>query len=172
LSAGPTDNRGRLTRRAVIVAAPSIALSACGGGDKGPPTTTLRFIIDGDEFINPNSESEPSPVVVRVYELKVLTAFEQADFYQLLDNDTAALGADLVAKREFEIKPGERQGFDRNSPDDTRYIGVIAGYRDIQNATWRASLESKPGQSGLFVIKLTALSVSISFVRDKTLGLF
>jgi type VI secretion system protein VasD len=163
---------GALTRRSALASLALLGLSACGGGDKGPRTTSLRFIVSADDLINPNSESQPAPVLLRVYELKTLTAFQQASFFQLLDNDAAVLGTDMVAKREVEIKPGERQGFDRSTPVDTHYIGVIAGFRQIENAVWRANLEVVPEQSGLVVVKVTAQTVSISWTKDRTLGLF
>jgi type VI secretion system protein VasD len=149
-----------------------LLVSGCGGGDKGPKTTGLRFIVDADELINPNSESQPSPVLVRIYELKSLTAFQQATFFELLDNDTTLLGQDMVAKREIEIKPGERQAFDRATPVETHFIGVIAGFRENDKATWRTNLELAPEQSGSIVVKLTAQAVSISLTRDKSFGLF
>ena len=162
---------GLLSRRNVVGGL-GLLLGGCGGGDKGPPTTGLRFIVSADDLINPNPESQPSPVLLRIYELKQLTAFDQATFFQLLDNDTAVLGADMVAKREIEIKPGERQGFDRNTPVDTHYIGVVAGFREMDSATWRAHLEITPGPSGLIVVKVTAQTVSIAWTKDRTLGLF
>ncbi len=163
---------GGPTRRKLLASLSVLLLSGCGGGDKPPPTTGLRFIVDADELINPNSESQPAPVLLRIYELKSLTAFQQASFFELLDNDTALLGADMVAKREIEIKPGERQGFDRATPVDTHFIGVIAGFSDIAKATWRTSLELTPQQSGAIVVKVTAQAVSISLTRDKSFGLF
>jgi type VI secretion system protein VasD len=129
-------------------------------------------MVDADDLINPNNESQPSPTVVRIYELKTLTAFQQASFFELLDNDTAVLGGDMVAKREIEIKPGERQAFDRATPADTHFIGVIAGFSNLDKATWRANFELTPQQTGLVVVKLTAQAVSISLTRDKSFGLF
>ncbi|MBV8472319.1 MAG: type VI secretion system lipoprotein TssJ [Hyphomicrobiales bacterium] len=168
----PSGLYGVLSRRTVVGSLAFLLLQGCGGGDKGPRTTGLRFIVSADDLVNPNAESQPSPLVLRIYELKSLTAFEQASFFQLLDNDTAALGADMVAKREIEIKPGERQGFDRSTPVDTHYIGVIAGFREMENAVWRANLEIMPEQSGLIVVKVTAQAVSIAWTKDRTLGLF
>jgi type VI secretion system protein VasD len=166
------SSTGAFSRRNIIAALPLLLLQGCGGGDKGPPTTGLRFIVSADDLINPNMDSQPSPVVLRIYELKSLTAFRQAAFFQLLDNDTAVLGPDLVAKREIEIKPGERQAFDRNTPVDTHFIGVVAGFRQIDSAVWRATLEITPEQTGLVVVKVTAQTVSISWTRDRRLGLF
>jgi type VI secretion system protein VasD len=165
LIAGPT-------RRRLLASLPLLLVAGCAGGDSGPKTTALRFIIAADELINPNSESQPSPALLRIYELKSLAAFQQASFFELLDNDTALLGQDMLAKREIEIKPGERQAFDRATPVETRFIGVIAGFREIDKATWRASIELAPQQGGSIVVKLTAQAVSISLTRDKSFGLF
>ena len=163
--------RARLTRRGVLAAAPAIWLSACAG-DHGPPTTALRFIVQADDSINPNAAGAPSPTLVKIYELKTLGGFMQADFFKLLDDDASALGGDLVAKRELEIKPGEKQNFERASPYDTKFIGVIAGFRSIDKATWRASAECKPGETGLYVVGVSAASIAVTFAKDKMLGLF
>ena len=162
----------RPTRRMLLASFSLLLVSGCGGGDPGPKTTGLRFIVAADDLINPNTESQPSPVVLRIYELKSLNAFQQATFFQLLDNDTALLGQDMLGKRELEIKPGEKQAFDRATPVETRFIGVIAGFRESDKATWRTSLELAPQQGGSIVVKLTAQAVSISLTRDKSFGLF
>jgi type VI secretion system protein VasD len=165
----------RPTRRMALVSLSLMLLSGCGGGGDSaaaPKTTGLRFIVAADELINPNTESQPAPVVVRIYELKSLNAFLQATFFQLLDNDTALLGPDMLGKREIEIKPGEKQAFDRATPVETRYIGVIAGFRESDKATWRTNMDIVPQQGGTVVVKLSAQAVSISLTKDKTLGLF
>jgi len=160
-----------LTRRALAASLPLLALAACAG-DTAPKTTGLRFIIQADDLINPNSRNEPSPVVLRLYELKSLNAFQQASFFELLDNDTTVLGQDLVGKREFEIKPGEKQAFERATPIETKYIGVIAGFRSMDSATWRANVEIEPDHSSAVVVKVTAGTMSIALTRDKTFGFF
>lgn len=158
-------------RRSLLLLLPALVLAGCGG-DAAPKTTPLRFILQADDEINPNVNNEASPVVLRIYELKALNAFSQANLFELLDNDTAVLGADMVGKREIEIKPGEKQAFERATPADTRYIGVIAGFRVIDQATWRASIPITPEKSGAVVVKVTAQAVSIAMTTDKTFGLF
>ena len=162
---------GRLSRRGLLLLLPAIALTGCGG-DAAPKTTPLRFIVQADELINPNVNNEASPVVLRIYELKALTAFSQANLFELLDNDTAVLGGDMVGKREIEIKPGEKQAFERKTPSDTHFIGVIAGFRVIDQATWRDSIPITPEKGGAVVVKVTAQAVSIAMTTDKTFGLF
>ena len=160
-----------LTRRRLFAAAAALALSGCGG-DPSPRTTDLRFVIDADDFINPNTNNVASPVVLRIYELKQISAFSQASFFDLLDSDSTVLGHDLVSKREFEIKPGQKINFSRSTPVETQYIGVIAGFRDIDSATWRVNAEIKAEHSAQVVVKLTAQTVTINVTEDKTLGLF
>jgi type VI secretion system protein VasD len=160
-----------INRRRLIGLGFGFALSACAI-DREPKTTALRFKVDADDQINPNSANAPSPTVLRIYELKQLNAFSGATLFELLDNDTTVLGQDLVAKREIEIKPGERLSYDRATPIETHMIGVIAGFRTLESATWRASVEIRPEHSGLVTIKLTAQTVMITLLEDKFLGFF
>ena len=163
--------RDALSRRAVLTALCAAGISGCAF-DHGPKTTELRFIVEADDLINPNAVNVASPVVLRIYELKQLNAFLGATLFELLDSDTTVLGQDLVAKREIEIKPGEKLKFERQTPIETRYIGVIAGFRTLEVAKWRTSMEVTPERSTLVVVKLTAQTVSIDRKEDKTFGLF
>ena len=162
---------GAPNRRLLLTSLAAMAVSACAF-DHGPKTTDLRFIVEADDLINPNTANVASPVVLRIYELKQLNAFMAASLFELLDTDTTVLGQDLVAKREIEIKPGETLKFDRSTPIETHYIGVIAGFRTLEVAKWRASIEIKPERSALIVVKLTAQTVTIDPKEDKTFGFF
>ena len=79
---------------ALLVVAATVSCST----DKGLKTTPIKFVIQADQLVNPNVEGEPSPIVVRIYELKSTTNFAQAQFFELFDNDAKRLGPDLVAR--------------------------------------------------------------------------
>ena len=146
------------------------------GGCSGTPaakTTALEFAIEADQEINVNANGDPSPIVIRVYELKAKNTFEQASFFELLDGDTAKLGADLVAKREFEVKPGEKSSFTRESPAEAKHVAVIAGFRQIEAAQWRSIVDIVPDRDNAFLITIRALTVKIELQRaSRRLGLF
>ncbi|MDQ0446953.1 type VI secretion system lipoprotein TssJ [Methylobacterium aerolatum] len=140
-------------------------VSACALGPPAEKTNSLEITLDADEGINPNERNEPAPVVVRLYELRATSTFEQASFFDLLDNDTAKLGADLVAKREYELKPGEKKVITRDAPSAARYLGVIAGFRQITAAEWRASADIVPDRDNGFLIKIDATTVTLTRQR-------
>ncbi|MGY3609362.1 MULTISPECIES: type VI secretion system lipoprotein TssJ [unclassified Bradyrhizobium] len=129
--------------------------------DKTAKTTPIKFVIEADEFVNPNAHGKPSPVVVRIYELKSTTTFTQAQFFELFDDDTKRLGPDLVAKREVELTPGDKVAFERDTPIETRNVGVVAGFRTGNDAQWRSTAEIKPDRDNRILVKLTAGAVSI-----------
>ncbi|KRR19670.1 type VI secretion system lipoprotein TssJ [Bradyrhizobium retamae] len=142
---------------ALLVAAAATSCST----DKTAKTTPIKFVVEADELVNPNAHGKPSPVVVRIYELKSTASFTQAQFFELFDDDAKRLGPDLVAKREIELTPGEKFDFERNTPIETRNVGVIAGFRSGNDAQWRSTAEIKPDRDNRISVKLTAQAVSI-----------
>ncbi len=136
------------------------ALAACGGFQPSP--TSLDITITANETLNPNSENQSSPVIVRVYELKSLSAFNQATMFDLIDNDTKVLGADLIGREDMEIKPGETKTIKKDTAPETRFIGVMAGFRDLDSAVWRAQTNVVKEKTNVITVTLTALAVTVS----------
>lgn len=157
-----TMPQNRLRRRFFLAI---VLLAAAGGAacstDKSAKTTPIKFVVQADQLVNPNARGEPSPLVVRIYELKSTTNFSQAQFFELFDNDTKRLGPDLVAKRELELKPGDKVDFERETPIETKNIGITAGFRLGDDAQWRTTAEVKPDRNNSIVIKVTAQAISV-----------
>jgi type VI secretion system protein VasD len=113
----------------------SIALAAgCGSS---PPL--VRGSINVDPSTNPDLRGRPSPIVVRVYELRALAAFNSADFFTLFEKEQEALGNDLVAREELQLRPAETRPYQRQLQPDTKFLGVVAAFRDLENTRWRQS---------------------------------
>ena len=161
-----------LTRRTVWQGLAVTAAVFAAGCARGPKPTPIGVTLNADAGINPNDEGKASPVVVRLYELKGLKAFNNATFFDIMDDETKALGAELIASREYEMTPGQEQKYDRDVSAEATHLGVVAGFRNIQSAKWRDSIELKQEKQNDFVIFLTSQSVRIEKLRGRVLGIF
>jgi type VI secretion system protein VasD len=125
-----------------------------------PSIAELSFVIDAN--VNPDASGRPSPVVVRIYELKSIAAFNRADFFSLYERDKEQLGPDLVNRDELPLMPGGKPQAITTLRSDTRYLGVIAAFRDIERARWRASTPIFVNQTTRMEIKLDRNEVAIT----------
>ncbi|MBO3761681.1 type VI secretion system lipoprotein TssJ [Ciceribacter sp. L1K23] len=141
-------------------------LAACSGL---PKPTPVDVSISADANVNPGDTGEPSPVVVRIYELKGIKAFNNASFFDF-DDDAKLLGADLISSREYELTPGSERKYDTKISSEAAYIGVVVSFRNIQSATWRDSIELRKSKQNRFMIYITSLAVRIQKYSRFTLG--
>ena len=95
----------------------------------------IRFTASGD--LNPDISGRPSPLVVRLYELKAPSIFEQADFFSLYDYGKETLGPDFVALEELTLKPGEQLDMKLALHNSTNYVAIMGAYRDMNGSNWR-----------------------------------
>ncbi|MCL6707124.1 type VI secretion system lipoprotein TssJ [Pseudomonas sp. R2.Fl] len=144
----------------------AIVLAACSGL---PKQTPVDVTISADANINPGEAGEPSPVVVRIYELKGIKAFNNASFFDF-DDDAKLLGADLISSREYELTPGTEKKYDSRISSEAAYIGVVVSFRDIQSATWRDSVELRKSKQNRFMVYITSLAVRIQKYSRFTFG--
>lgn len=127
--------------------------------EDGP--TRMEAQVEASEDLNPDYDGQASPIVVRMYQLKSAVAFNNATFFALYDSDVAELGDDLEGTEELELRPGDKLELEREFKPDTRFVGFIAGYRDIDNASWRAIAELETGETNDFKIAFNRLEVKI-----------
>lgn len=160
-----------LTRAATVLA--SVVLVACSSPPTlpkivfTPPPARLATAITATPQVNPDARKRPSPVLVRVYELKADTAFNNADFMSLYQGDSATLAADIVYREEFMLQPGETRKLDRLLDEKSRFVAVVAAYRDIEKARWRAITPLAAGSSQQAAVTVDALAVSVAVTPDK-----
>jgi len=108
-------------------------LDACGSSS--PPL--LQGTIKVDQGANPNPNGRASPIIVRIYELRSPAVFSGADFFSLFDNESQTLAGDLVGREEYALSPAETEPYRRQLQPDTKFIGVVAAFRDLEHSRWR-----------------------------------
>jgi type VI secretion system protein VasD len=146
------------------------ALSGCSSNPEKPPPeqpvaepapahpANVKLNLMASDQVNPDLNGRPSPVVIRIYELKSLGKFEAADFYKLSEDYESYLGSELVGAEQYYLKPGDVNVIKKSLSADTRYIAVSAAFRDINQAVWKDKLE-------LTDEKITELSVFIEKLK-------
>jgi len=121
---------------AAVVAALAV-LSGCSALSPNSDLTKLDLSLQGSDRLNPDLNGRPSPIVIRLLELKHPVAFENADFFSLYQRPKEALSPDLAIQEELELRPGEQRELKLFVQEGSRYVGVLAAYRDLTESSWR-----------------------------------
>jgi type VI secretion system protein VasD len=149
----------RRSSSSALVHALAVMLFAGACGGKAPPPTLPPITIAAPPEVktksamtlaasadtNPDATGRPSPVVVRVYQLKTDAAFKGADFFALFDDDMKVLGPELITRDEYVLNPSEKKTIDVVVSRDARFVGALAAFRDIRNAQWRGLVPAPRG---------------------------
>jgi type VI secretion system protein VasD len=128
----------------------------------GPSATVVNIDLSASPGLNPDANGRASPLRLRFYELKSVSAFNSADFFSLYDRDKEVLGADIVVREEIQVEPGMQKSFTRKPGPDTKFLAVLAPFRDLDHAKWRATMEVPAGKTTAVELKLDPLAVSLA----------
>ena len=141
----------------------SFYLSACSFWGNDIPTAEMN--IHSAQYLNPDVNGRASPVVLIIFQLKNQSTFKGAYYSALAGNSEQVLGGDLLDKNIVEIRPNTHMHISQSLTTDTKYIGVIASYRNIDKATWRKVVVINNGKKKTTKIDIDlaseALNVSV-----------
>ena len=122
----------------------ALLLSGCSSLSPYSDLTKLQLTLSASDQLNPDLNGRPSPIVVRLFELKHPVAFENADFFSLYERAKESLAPDLVVSEELELRPGEHVTLRLSVEPGSRYVGVLAAYRDLEQTQWRYVVQITP----------------------------
>jgi type VI secretion system protein VasD len=128
----------RRTVAGLLLAA--VALMMSSPASYAADTVKVKAAVTAAEDLNPDYKGRPSPVNVIVFQLVSADTFSSADFFALFEPEAAVLGGDMLARTQMLLQPGESREWVAEFNKETLYVGVIAAYRDIENAQWRATV--------------------------------
>lgn len=142
--------KASLILKYIIFANVILTLSACssinssvGGFFNMDTDLEITFKVDAD--VNPDDDKKPSPLFVRMYQLKSTKMFNRANFIDLYEKDKEVLGADMISKQKLRrIKPGEsrKENFVLNK--ETHFIGLYAEFLDFKNSSFKLLIPVVP----------------------------
>lgn len=149
--------------KVVVVLLATLCLGGCAYFMSDLTKVDMRIVAGGD--VNPDDNGRPSPVVVRVVELKSPAVFESADFFALYQDEAQTLGADLVATEEFEFKPGDVQDLKFALKPESNYVGILAAYRQMDKANWRLVLPLQLKDKNQITVLLNRRGIELATAR-------
>lgn len=106
----------------------------------GCASPRIDLAVASQPNVNPDHTGRPSPVIVKVFEMQSDLAFSQSDFRPLFESPVQVLGAALLAADEMVLVPGEARRITYEPVSGARFLGVIAGFRQIERARWKVSV--------------------------------
>lgn len=149
--------------KVVVALLATLCLGGCAYFMSDLTKVDMRIVAGGD--VNPDDNGRPSPVVVRVVELKSPAVFESADFFALYQDEAQTLGADLVATEEFEFKPGDVQDLKFALKPESNYVGILAAYRQMDKANWRLVLPLQLKDKNQITVLLNRRGIELATAR-------
>jgi type VI secretion system protein VasD len=169
-------SRRRFIRAAVlapVMLTGLLSLAACtsSGGGAAPsldpaaaPSPAaprgLQITVSASADINPGPSGKAAPLSITLYVLRSPGKFQSLDYFGLKDRGSSELASDLVTSSSVSVRPGEKKTVSLTAGPDAGYIGVAAGYREIDSANWRSQTDI--GEATNFEVRAGKSSVSIS----------
>lgn len=95
----------------------------------------IKFVTTTN--VNPNEEGVPSPIRIVIYQLVHAEKFNYADFFTLSNGTDPKLGAEVKKYYDTILMPGDQKTLNVNIEKETRALGIVAEYRDIDEANWK-----------------------------------
>lgn len=159
----------KVTRRKVLGGGASTMLLVSGGAlvagcttapdsgeDAGSDVIELTITAAGN--INPGPTGAAAPLALQIFTLRSAGQFSSLDYFALRDQGASLLAADIVDRRSLSVLPGQTTTVTLRGVDATT-LGVAAGYRDIDNANWRAT--ASLGDDSEFIVRAGRASISV-----------
>ncbi|WP_448725618.1 type VI secretion system lipoprotein TssJ [Pseudomonas farris] len=159
--------------RFLLAVATALLLTACAKDAAKPQpeeaeaeadTAAVELHFHAIAGLNPGATGQPAPVRVRIFELKNAATFGRSDYFALAERAQATLGADLIDQDEVLIQPGQQMSLQRDLDPATRHIGVLVGYRELDQSLWRAVMNVPPRQYTEYQISLDVRAVRSAVV--------
>ena|SRR5690554_3185183 len=140
----------------------TICVAMLAGCASTPKPENIGIQISATSDVNPDLQGRPSPVILHVIELNSEEQFNRLDYMSLTQPSGAALGQDLLGKTRLILSPGDSKQLPLELHAQTSFIGLVAGFRDIDNAIWRTTVPVVQGKTKGVNVALAKQSITTS----------
>ncbi len=138
--------------------------------DSALPDRRVKLKIFASTSLNVADDGQPLSLVVRVYRLRSMDAFQSAPLSTFGDTakEKEVLGDTLVSSRELILKPGQHYETLDKFSHEAQFLGIVGLFRKPAEGRWRQVFDSRTAEfTGL---TLGAHACALSVQVGKPLG--
>ncbi|WP_157314522.1 type VI secretion system lipoprotein TssJ [Chitinibacter sp. GC72] len=118
-------------RSFVVITIACLLLSACASRPQN-----MDVLVVADSAVNPDSNGRPSPVIMKLYQMKGDRAFKSADYFQL-GQSTEPFSPEILSIEELILQPSDVTRFTRPISTEAKYLATFVAFRDVDSSRWR-----------------------------------
>jgi type VI secretion system protein VasD len=144
----------------------NLAINSTGLNKPIDPNATknIPFKLVASDNLNSDGQKHPFSVVVRVYQLKQSSAFQQA-FYDIFLNpqkEKDALSNDVISVKEITLIPGQTYINAEKISATADYIGIVALFQTPASSRWKLTFATKEINSTGLILGLSDCSITVA----------
>lgn len=100
-------------------------------------SSQFKINVATASYLNPDNHNQSLPVELKIYQLTNADAFQQASFDDLWLHTQLVLRHALLTTNTFMISPNTQKEILLSRTKKTKYLGVIAIFRNPNGSQWR-----------------------------------
>ena len=144
----------------------SFAMNATGMSKPIDPnaTSNIPLKIVGSNTLNTDNKNHPFSVVIRIYQLKQSSMFQQAFYDIFLDpqREKEALGGDIIAVKDITLIPGQTYINVEKIAATADYVGVVALFHTPAAGRWKLIFPTKDNNKTGLTLGMNACSITVT----------
>jgi type VI secretion system protein VasD len=144
----------------------NLALGAVGISKPADPNATnnMPLAIQASNDLNTDDRNRAFSIVVRIYQLKQSSAFQQAFYEIFLDpqKEQATFGQDVIAMKEITLIPGQKFVNTEKISVSADYIGIVALFHAPAAARWKLTFPAKDLNKTGISLGVSACSMTVA----------
>ncbi|AJJ09477.1 type VI secretion lipofamily protein [Yersinia rohdei] len=133
----------RMTQHFVVVLI-TLLVMACSSTPQPEAVEKLMVELTTTKNINPNNKGVANPLRIWVYSLENADEFKSSDFFTITEENTPSLKEQMAKVYDGIMLPNETKKIELTPNSEITAIGVVAAYREIEQADWKVVISPLP----------------------------
>lgn len=136
----------RKTLKLITISFAMLAIQGCSlWQSSSPKTEPISLEVSTSSSVNPDINGRASPLSVYIYSVSDSEAFYSHDYFSLTEIAESKNDYRFKLIDSFIVEPKSKINKKYRISKEDRYIGIVAGFRDIEKSVWKTVVDKKTG---------------------------